>query len=73
MNEIDDLYNSAKMKICSPDEGEPLIDPVTLRVASNVLVSNLERYVTACLVNHFVITIIVTIKQAVNQRVVIQI
>ncbi|CAB4000629.1 snRNA-activating complex subunit 1, partial [Paramuricea clavata] len=43
VNEIDDLYNSAKMKMCSPDEGEPLIDPVTLRVASNVLVSNLER------------------------------
>ena len=45
MNEIDDLYNSAKMKICSPQEGELSVDPITLRVTSNDLVSNLQRYV----------------------------
>ena len=46
MSEIDDLYNSAKTRICSPDEGELLVDPVTLKVTSTDLVTNLQKYVT---------------------------
>ncbi|XP_028393781.1 snRNA-activating protein complex subunit 1-like, partial [Dendronephthya gigantea] len=42
VNEIDALYNSAKMELCSREEGERLVDPVTLRVTSNDLVSNLQ-------------------------------
>ena len=53
MQEIDDLYNAAKTKICFPDEGEPLVDPVTLRVVSSDLVENLEQY--AVLLNHLIL------------------
>lgn len=43
MEQIDSVYKSIKTKICSPEDGEPLVDPVTLGVASDDLVSNLQR------------------------------
>lgn len=53
------------MKICSP-EGEPLVDPVTLRVVSSDLVFDLQRYVCLlvfsssmiCLVKYLFTTLI---------------
>ncbi|XP_046847153.1 snRNA-activating protein complex subunit 1-like isoform X1 [Xenia sp. Carnegie-2017] len=44
--DIDNTYNSVKMKIFSTDKNEPILDPVTLKVTSPEFVQNLQQEVT---------------------------